>query len=70
MLMAELNRLLLLEVAPRNIRRPSNLRVDQKCRRAKNSHRHHADPGYVVCTFVKELSHLQAFLQTFLNFNT
>jgi len=70
MFMTELNGLLLFEVTPRDIRGPGNLRVDQKCRRAKNSHRHHADPGYIVCTFVKELSHLQAFLQTLLNFNT
>ena len=57
MLMAELHRLLFLQITARQIRRPRDLRIRKKRSPGQNDNRDHAYPGNVVCTFLKKLCH-------------
>lgn len=57
MFMAELDRLLFLEITPGEVRRPRDLCVNVKCGSRQNDRHDHADPGNVICTLVKELRH-------------
>jgi hypothetical protein len=59
-LVAKLNRLLLLQVPARQVRRSGDLRVNVKSRPRKNNAENHADPGDVVCTLMKKLRHLSS----------
>lgn len=57
MLMAKLNRLLLFDILPGQIRRPCELRKSKTCDASQNNAPDHADPGDIVCTFIKKLCH-------------
>lgn len=57
-LMAELNRLLLFQIAPGQIRRASELRVRKERRSAQHYCHDHADLGNIICTLRKNLCHL------------
>src|SRR5947208_6258982 len=59
-LMAELNRLLLFQIAARQVRGPGDLRICIKSRTRQNDNRDHADPGDVIRTLFKELCHPQS----------
>jgi hypothetical protein len=56
--MTELDRLLLFEELTCQVRRSCYLGVYVKRYSGKYNNHHHAYPGYVVCTSVKELRHL------------
>lgn len=58
-LMTELHRLLLFEIAARQIRRASDLRINIKRRPCKNDAEYHAYARDVVCTLMKKLRHYQ-----------
>jgi hypothetical protein len=58
MLVAELDRLLDLEILSGQVRRSCDLCVNVKYDSGQYNNHHHADPRYVVCTSVKELRHL------------
>jgi hypothetical protein len=57
MLVTELDRLLFFEELSRQVCRPCDLCVNVKRYSGKYNNHHHADPGYVVCTSIKELRH-------------
>ena len=63
MFMAKLNRLLLLNIAPGQIRRTRNLRVNVKCNAAQK-HRHDKTRfGDIVCSAMKNLCHFYSLTQ-------
>lgn len=57
MLVAELNRLLPLDIAACQVRRACDLRVTQKGSARSNSSQNHADSGDIVSTLIKKLRH-------------
>ena len=57
MLVAKLDRLLLLQIPAREIRGAGHLRVDKKSNTAENHYRQHRDLGDVICAFIEELCH-------------
>jgi hypothetical protein len=69
MLMAELHRLLLLNISAGKIRRPGNLRVNVKRGAGQNRHPDHADPRNVVGAPAKKLCHFRTFATRVYNYN-
>jgi len=58
-LVTELHRLLLFQIATRQIRRASDLRINIERRPCKNDAEYHAYSRDVICTLVKKLRHYQ-----------
>ena len=58
-LVAELDRLLLLKITTGQVRRSRYLGVCIKCRPRQHNRQNHTDPGDIICTFIEKLCHPQ-----------
>ena len=58
MLVTELDGLHLFHITPGQIRRPRELGISKAGHASQYNRRDHADPGDIICTFLKKLRHL------------